>query len=363
MRRNHLAGIGLLVAGLTASGAGAAAIDGPTAEPGTWAKLVTELKESEGATMDEERSTMIAQAVVNRESSPMTAPGETAGAVVQPHHSAGMIDGKFLVNRDQNGLALQGYDPVSYFTLNRPVKGTEDNVVQYNGAKYRFVSEENRRTFEADPAAYEPEYGGYSGYGASLGRIVMSDPKVFQIVEGRLVLHRSREALEMFSKDPAGNFAKADEQWRDLVRENGSGEMLLLNVDKKGVAVEGYDVVSYFTENKPMKGRADHAAVYNGAIYHFASEAHREEFEKHPARYAPEYGGYCGYAASIDKLAPVDPEVWQVQDGRLILQYSSKTHRKFNVDLRMSIEQADRNWPGLVEENSKKKTGLFSGLF
>src|SRR5262250_152955 len=76
---------------------------------------------------------------------------------------------KDLLNLD-NGVAIQGYDPVAFFTDSRPVKGNPQFQSEYRGAKYYFVSAEHKATFDREPAKYEPQFGGYCAYGASRGR-------------------------------------------------------------------------------------------------------------------------------------------------------------------------------------------------
>ena len=68
---------------------------------------------------------------------------------------------------------------------------------------------------------------------------------------------------------------------------------------------------------RATRGDARFESTYDGALYRFASAEHRVAFELEPTRYLPQYGGYCGYAASIDRVSPVDPEIWQIVDGRL----------------------------------------------
>src|SRR5262249_35166692 len=80
---------------------------------------------------------------------------------------------------------------------------------------------------------------------------------------------------------------------------------VLVLKDREGIAIEGYDPVAYFTDNKPVKGNPKLQSEYEGAKYFFASAEHKTAFDADPAKYAPAYGGYCGYAASIDRLSPV----------------------------------------------------------
>jgi YHS domain-containing protein len=133
-----------------------------------------------------------------------------------------------------------------------------------------------------------------------------------------------------------------------LKAENARGERVLVNVDEHGVALEGHDPVAYFTEHRPVLGKPELEATYDGATYRFASMEDREAFERAPETYVPSFGGFCAYAASIDKLAPVDVNVFQIADGRLLLQHSSDAYRLFNEDAAGNLTRADQNWPGLV---------------
>lgn len=130
-------------------------------------------------------------------------------------------ESKVLVNRDKTGLALQGYDPVAFFTEGKPVRGKPDFTAAYNGATYRFASAQNKSLFEMSPKMYEPAFGGYCAYGVSKKTLVGIDPAAFQIVDGRLLLQYSKGARADFSKDIKGNSAKADANWPALVESKG----------------------------------------------------------------------------------------------------------------------------------------------
>ncbi len=88
----------------------------------------------------------------------------------------------------------------------------------------------------------------------------------------------------------------------------------LTNINNKGVILEGYDPVAYFTDNKAVMGAANLTSKYDGATYWFASAEHKVQFEKEPQKYAPQYGAFCGYAVSIGKLRPVDPKIFQIEN-------------------------------------------------
>jgi YHS domain-containing protein len=127
----------------------------------------------------------------------------------------------------------------------------------------------------------------------------------------------------------------------------------LLNVDKTGVAIQGYDPVAFFTDHKPLKGRAEFASKHEGANYLFSSKEHKELFDKEPLKYEPVFGGYCAYGVSRNKLVEIDVDAFQIVDGHLILQYSKSVRNDFNKDTQGNLAKAQQNWPGLVEKKGK----------
>ena len=127
----------------------------------------------------------------------------------------------------------------------------------------------------------------------------------------------------------------------------------LLNLDKHSVAIQGYDPVAFFTDNKPVKGRPGFQSEHNSAVYRFASKAHKELFDEDPAKYEPAFGGYCAYGVSRNRLVEIDVDAFQIVDGRLLLQYSKAVRDDFNEDQKGNLAKANRNWPGLVEKKGK----------
>lgn len=128
---------------------------------------------------------------------------------------------KALLNLDKNGLAIQGYDPVAFFTDRKPVKGSEKFPYRHNGATYYFATKEHRDAFKAEPAKFEPQFGGYCAYGVSRGKLVEIDVEAFQIVDGKLLLQYSKGVRDDFNKDTKGNLAKASTNWPALVEKKG----------------------------------------------------------------------------------------------------------------------------------------------
>jgi YHS domain-containing protein len=126
----------------------------------------------------------------------------------------------------------------------------------------------------------------------------------------------------------------------------------LLNLEN-GVAIQGYDPVAFFTDNRPVKGNATFESEYRGAKYHFASAEHKAAFDKEPAKYESQFGGYCAYGASRGKTVPIKIETWEIVNGRLLLQYDLDVKSKFDKDPQGTLRKADENWPGLVEKYGK----------
>lgn len=114
------------------------------------------------------------------------------------------------------------------------------------------------------------------------------------------------------------------------------------------VAVKGADVVAYFTQGRFVEGKKEHSLKWSGAEWRFASAEHLRLFRETPEKYAPRYGGYCAYAVAKGSTAGIDPEAWSIVDGRLYLNYSKSVRETWLLDTKGYIDQADRNWPGVL---------------
>lgn len=115
------------------------------------------------------------------------------------------------------------------------------------------------------------------------------------------------------------------------------------------IAVGGYDPVSYFSADGPVKGSADYSLTYKGAEWHFATAGNRDAFNKDPERYAPQYGGYCAWAVSQGSTAKGDPENWKIVNGKLYLNYNSDIQKRWERNIPENIQAGDRNWPRVLE--------------
>lgn len=116
---------------------------------------------------------------------------------------------------------------------------------------------------------------------------------------------------------------------------------------KDPLALTGYDPVSYFSGTPPQRGEAGLTARHNGLTYRFASVQNRDAFVKAPARYAPQYDGYCAYGVSRGYKVGVDPLAYKVVSGKLYLNYSRSVQRTWSRDIPGYIAKADSNWPAL----------------
>ena len=119
------------------------------------------------------------------------------------------------------------------------------------------------------------------------------------------------------------------------------------------VILNGYDAVAYFTEGKAVKGSQQYTATHGGAIYRFASKKNRNLFQKTPAKYAPVYGGYCAYGASIGKKFAVNGKAFEVVNGKLYVNKDESVYKTWKKDVPGNIRKANENWPRIRDKHPK----------
>ena len=116
---------------------------------------------------------------------------------------------------------------------------------------------------------------------------------------------------------------------------------------ENGLALEGYDAVSYFT-GKPVKGKSTFSITHQGIRYQFSNKKNLDVFKNNPEMYIPVYGGWCAYAmADSGSLVTVDPETYKIVDGKLYLfynQYFNNTLKKWNRKESEYLKLAEHNW-------------------
>ncbi|MGC1455788.1 MAG: YHS domain-containing (seleno)protein [Nitrospirota bacterium] len=123
-----------------------------------------------------------------------------------------------------------------------------------------------------------------------------------------------------------------------------------VNKTSDNVAIKGYDPVAYFTDRKPVKGSRDFEYAWMGAKWRFSTAGHKDLFLKDPDKYAPKYGGYCAYAVSQGTTADIDPDAWNIVDGRLYLNLSKRIKDKWSKDIPGYIKKADEKWPKILQK-------------
>jgi len=117
---------------------------------------------------------------------------------------------------ERDGVALRGYDPVSYFTDGKPQQGLPAHNYVYKGSKFQFASADNQKLFVDNPDKYAPQFGGFCSYGTAQGYKVSTQPDAFSVVDGKLYLNYNREVVKIWQQDVPGNISKAEENWPEV---------------------------------------------------------------------------------------------------------------------------------------------------
>jgi YHS domain-containing protein len=140
--------------------------------------------------------------------------------------SASANAGSTINNGSFGDVAIEGYDPVAYFTQSRAVKGSQEFAYEWLGATWYFASAEHRELFAAQPLQYAPQYGGHCALATAFGKSPPDlDPEAWSIVDGKLYLLYSKDGQQQWEQDQANMIATADQKWPELKAklENDSG--------------------------------------------------------------------------------------------------------------------------------------------
>jgi YHS domain-containing protein len=115
-------------------------------------------------------------------------------------------------------------------------------------------------------------------------------------------------------------------------------------------AIDGYDPVSYFTNDQAEQGSPDITAEWNGAVWHFTSDAHRESFIADPEKYAPQYGGFCALGMAHGGDVPTNPEAWTIHNGKLYLNMIEEVTVTWRYNPDRLIERANLKWKAMNDD-------------
>lgn len=123
---------------------------------------------------------------------------------------------------------------------------------------------------------------------------------------------------------------------------------------EKGIAIQGYDPVAYFTQNKAVKGNNKMTSIAEGVTYYFATAANKDLFLKDFKKYEPQYGGWCAYAmGSSGEKVEIDPETFKIVNGKLYLFYHiwvNNTLPKWNENETNLKARADKYWQKIIQQ-------------
>lgn len=139
---------------------------------------------------------------------------------------------------------------------------------------------------------------------------------------------------------------------KSFSQDNTITNLKHFNLESNQIAIEGYDVVAYFTDNKALKGNSKYKIKYAGIIYHFSSEKNKIKFSESPTKYTPQYGGWCAYAMGAKgKKVDINPKSFKVSNEKLYLfykNYLSDTKENWNKDYKNLQQKADKNWAQII---------------
>jgi len=119
---------------------------------------------------------------------------------------------------------------------------------------------------------------------------------------------------------------------------------------KSEAAIQGYDPVAYFRDQKPVKGGKQFTYAWKGATWKFSSARNMNDFKSNPEAFAPQYGGYCAYGVAEGHKAPTSPDAWTIVDGKLYLNYDKGVKALWNKDQNRFIKMANENWETVKKE-------------
>lgn len=124
------------------------------------------------------------------------------------------------VSADETGVAIRGYDSVAFFTSGKAVEGKADYSLVWNGAQWRFASDQSLAAFKAAPERYAPQFGGYCAWAVSQHYLAPGDPNYWKIVEGKLYLNANARAKELWEADQAEAIARGHANWPGVLDAN-----------------------------------------------------------------------------------------------------------------------------------------------
>lgn len=214
-------------------------------------------------------------------------------------------------------IGMDGHCPVCLVEMKKQVKGKPEFSSVYDGVRYLFPGEEQKKMFDADPEAYVPAMGGDCAVcKVEMGESVKGKPEFFKVHDGRLFLFPGEKQLKMFEANP-GKYADAD------------------------LGMGGHCPVCLVEMQKQIKGKAEFSSVYDGVRYLFPGEEQKKMFDADPIKYAPAMNGKCTVCkVEMNKDVEGSAEHFIVHNGRLYL-FPGEEQKKMFSSNRKKYENAD----------------------
>lgn len=139
-----------------------------------------------------------------------------------------------------------------------------------------------------------------------------------------------------------------------MVGQANAADVRTANVSDHKLGVKGYDVVAYFNKGVPTAGKSRFTHTYDGVEYRFSTASNRDKFASNPRGYAPQYGGFCSFGTSVGLKLEVDPEAFEIVDGKLYLNNSLQIHDMWLENPKGRIKAANSNWKRIKNVSADK---------
>jgi YHS domain-containing protein len=150
-------------------------------------------------------------------------------------------DGKHLLNLDENGCMVRGYDVVAMFDMSdKTIKGKKEFESVFEGGKYWFANTENKAKFDANPAKYAPLYGGFCAIAVTEGNLRPVQIWTHEITDGHLVLNHNAKAKGLWDNNPSKKLGIANKKWPEVMKKGARYDLIHKGETQQSVAATSY---------------------------------------------------------------------------------------------------------------------------
>jgi YHS domain-containing protein len=253
-----------------------------------------------------------------------------------------------------DGLALRGYDVVSYFD-GKAEPGLATFEATHAGATWRFTSAAHRDRFMQAPDRFVPQYGGYCALGMAHGGAVPTDPAAYTVHDGKLYLNSNRLSRITWAYAKDWMISRADPNWTQWLARasaaapSGASAAAAQRRQPRAttdslLAVGGLDATTYFDPAGPVAGDSAIVTTWNGRTWRFRTTANRDRFVATPARFAPQFGGLSPLILAHGDRVPGDPRLFTIVGGKIYLDVAAGPQQTFRRNPDRLVARADSLW-------------------